>query len=182
MRLQLSNHLLISTAIHFRLELSHKTPRQDRVMKALAGACKQHDEQVQLASYWYLGGERASPPKFSEVTINGYLPNSSTWLQGVCESHGAVFVQFVGGSPPLLTDGTILNIWNFVNSSTGTRSLWWILLGMQGGWSVSRLVVLLLPVLLNFAVVWVDGLVAWMSWTNPWKMSVIPSWLISMKV
>ena len=30
------------------MELSHKTPRQDRVMKALAGACKQHDEQVQL--------------------------------------------------------------------------------------------------------------------------------------
>ena len=61
----------------------------------------------------YLGGERASPPKFSEVTITGYLPNSSTWLQGVCESHGAVFVQFVGGCPPLFTDGTILNIWNF---------------------------------------------------------------------
>ena len=27
-----------------------KTPQQDRVMKALAGACKQHDEQVQLTT------------------------------------------------------------------------------------------------------------------------------------
>ena len=60
-----------------------------------------------------LGGERATPPNFTEVTIGGYLPDSNTWLQGECKSHGSVFIQFVGGCPPPFTVGSVLSVWNF---------------------------------------------------------------------
>ena len=56
-----------------------------------------------------LSGESASPPKFVQVAVQCYLPESSNWLQGVCESHGLVFIQFVSGSPPPLAVGSILS-------------------------------------------------------------------------
>ena len=85
-----------------------------------------------------LGGERASPPKFAEVVLHSYLSDSSTWLQGECKSYGSVFVHFVGGSPPLLTDGSILSIWNFSIETLHGNTVFVVDLMGDARWVVRR--------------------------------------------
>ena len=85
-----------------------------------------------------LGGERGTPPKFVEVVLRDYLPDSSSWLRCDCQIHGTVLVHFVGGTPPLLTIGSTLSIWDFGMESLHGNMVYVIDLTGDARWVVRR--------------------------------------------